>query len=1328
MGTEGAARAAFDENLHLQARVDAQEMEIEELLMEQTRLKRKEMRALYRQRMVSRHPAVVLEEPPTTDETFDFDRREMQIILMEDAYDAMLRMVDSAMNDVSEDDVDLVDEYHDLYRFHRQWHPHPNSDTPIKVQNVSMLDEPWKSLLDAYANGNPNKFKYLSSWIRYMLLGGTVGPTATAQFPAGVFIPDKEHVWLPASVKSIEGSLVTVKIEDIETGVAVPNMSMGASLVGKVVSVDLSKPDIVNVIQARTVKSSTTNTTISLPLQNKVTSKTHGFEDMISICIAVNPYQWLSLYSPDTMQMYMDGSRENKAPHVYAVSMESFFHMRTHTINQSILVSGESGAGKTETTKIMMNHVATLSSSTEGSDAAQSSIIHRIIQSNPLLESFGNAATTRNDNSSRFGKFTELQFNPRGHLMGARAHTYLLEKSRVCHQAPGERTFHIFYQVLAEAAALPQLHLKSSHQYRYVQQDKLIELEHTWSDTKQGLTIVGIADSMQLDLLRVLAAILHLGESDFEMVQGDVDSSQVKDKTALTTAAELLGLPFTNLEKVLTFRSVIVGREVISKPMTVDQARDCRDAVAKSLYSSMFTWLVDQINAAIGVSHFSQFIGILDIFGFEAFEHNSFEQLCINYANEKLQQKFVQDVLKTVQAEYEEEGISWHHVNFADNQDVLDLIEGRLGVLSLLNEESSLATGTDASFAHKLSAVMANHARFETPRLHSSAFIILHYAGKVLYDTNGFLDKHRDALLPDIKKVLGESSVDLAQCGDLMAHLFPNGHVVDYQVGLSRVYFRESILDDLDKRRGFALRRFAIRIQTRVKMFLARKHFLNQRKAIILVQTRVRGFVQRSKYRRVLRGVVKLQALVRGRGARKVVHQLRRVLAATRFQSVVRMHRQRKQYLRTNASISIIQSFWRNTYIRRKLLKRMAQEKQQRALGSKVLHLQTQLGGGSSTHQASALGSHSGHPSSPPQSATNRASITTRLFDESSQVLGTLVAENEALRERVARQESEINALKEENRKMKEALQAKEVEDKVKNLSQKSQEASQVAYLSLLEEEYEKLRGFVCHLFDLPADVGLVRAQSSQKELTAPNDSTMKPTNGTGAAPPMADMTAAKHDAYTLLHRSATRIQRLRSKEGTNSKRGSARRVKDYWDEIKTTAPPLPYTLGSTPWKRLLTDWAQGNPKKLEYMNRWLQNVLEGGDVEHGGFPLGVELKSVTPMMLEGFIQLVIPKLAERQDVKVHVHTKEFIGTSMRITLEVKEGVPKMTKMPLKEHTVPQAAKPRESTAGLDQWGRNSIMSVRETNISNFSFASNASTADSRASGVKSPSPHPSRT
>ncbi|CAK4660909.1 hypothetical protein LEN26_019408 [Aphanomyces euteiches] len=1281
-----------------------------------------------------------------------------------------------------------------------------------------------------------------------------------------VFIPDKEQVWLPASVQRIEGSVVTVKVEDVETGVPVKGMSLGAAHIGKVSSIDLSKPEVINIIQARTVKSNASGTTISLPLQNKAQMHSNGFEDMISldhlhegailynlrqrffatlpytytgkICIAVNPYQWLSLYSPQTMQRYMDGSRENKPPHVYAVSMESFFHMRTHNINQSILVSGESGAGKTETTKIMMNHVATLSSHLSDSEA-QTSIIHRIIQSNPLLESFGNAATTRNDNSSRFGKFTELQFDPRGRLMGARAHTYLLEKSRVCHQAAGERTFHIFYQVLEAAPSLPHLHLNGNHEYRYVRQDVELALEHTWKDTQEGLSIVGIPNDLQAELLRVLAAILHLGEADFEMVHGDVDSSQVKERTPFANAADLLGLPYAELETVLTHRSVIVGREVIAKPMTVDQARDCRDAVAKSLYSSLFTWLVNQINAAIGVSHVSHFIGILDIFGFEAFVHNSFEQLCINYANEKLQQKFVQDVLKTVQAEYEEEGISWAHVNFADNQDVLDLIEGRLGVLSLLNEESSLATGTDASFAHKLSAVMDNHPRFETPRLQPSAFIILHYAGKVLYDTNGFLDKHRDALLPDIKKVLGDSSLGLVRtmfpptadvkdsnsyrqtsksragganassravtvgtqfkeslaslmdkisqtnvhyvrcikpnsvkspsvfhhesvvdqlrcagvieairvsrsaypsrlphadciknyailapalldasrgkqftyhpddlkqlCSDLMAHLFPKGHIIDYQVGLSRVYFRESILDDLEKRRAIALKSHAIRIQKQVKMFITRRRFLRQRRAAIVLQARIRGFIQHTKYRRIYRRIVKMQSVFRSFRARKVVLLLRRARAATRLISAVRMFSQRRQYVERMRAIRTIQTFWRNTLARRKILRRMAQEKKQRALGTKVLHLQTQLGSSGSSR---GIGGNSAATSSVMnQEPAQRPSTTSRLFDESSQVLGTLAEENQALRERLAQQETEINLLKEENRKMKESLQAKEVEDKVKNLSQKSHEASQLAYLSLLEEEYEKLRGFVCQLFDLPSDVGKT------------------PLRDDPTPPKIPDLTAAKHEAYTLLHRSATRLQRLRSKEN-NPKRGSARRVKDYWDEIKTNAPALPYTLGSTPWKRLLTDWAQGNPKKLEYMTKWLQNVLEGGDVEHGGFPLGVELKSVTPMMLEGFIQLVIPKLAERQDVKVHVHTKEFIGTSMRITLEVKEGASKSKKDALPK---PQQASARDSMASQasDLWGRNSIMSVRETNMSNFSFAStvSSSTDINRPSSTQGASP-----
>ncbi|KDO33424.1 hypothetical protein SPRG_02231 [Saprolegnia parasitica CBS 223.65] len=1250
-----------------------------------------------------------------------------------------------------------------------------------------------------------------------------------------VFIPDKDQVWLPAIVTSTSGSIVTVKVEEHDVrGQKLPlGMSLGAN-VGRTMVIDLSKPEIVEVIQARTVKSSNSNATISLPLQNKVQTATNGFEDMISvdhlhegailynlrqrffgllpytytgkICIAVNPYQWLTLYSPETMQRYMDGSRECKAPHVYAVSMEAFFHMRSHSLNQSILVSGESGAGKTETTKIMMNHVATLSSHLCASEA-QTSIIHRIIQSNPLLESFGNAATTRNDNSSRFGKFTELQFDVKGHLMGARAHTYLLEKSRVTHQAPGERTFHIFYQVL-DAASSHLAHLDLSQKsFRYVRQDKVLALEHSFLETQSGLSIVGISDAMQANLWLVLGAILHLGEVDFDMVAGDVDSSCVQHKASLTIVAKLLGIPLTDLEQVLTHRTVAVGREVIAKPMTCDQARDCRDAVAKSLYSTMFTWLVEQINAAIGVHSMAHFIGILDIFGFEAFDHNSFEQLCINYANEKLQQKFVQDVLKTVQAEYEEEGISWSHVTFADNQDVLDLIEGRLGVLSLLNEESSLATGTDASFAHKLSAVMDNHARFETPRLQSSAFIILHYAGKVLYDTNGFLDKHRDALLPDIKRVLSESSLPLVRtmfpatsttqdaskkkhkpaprqttravtvgtqfkeslaqlmekishtnvhyvrcikpnalktphafdhasvvdqlrcagvieairvsrsaypsrvshldclksyallapsvtsfasdvvtrssehartdCSALLAALFPKGHIVDYQVGVSRVYFREGILEALEAQRGVALTSYAIRIQKHMKRYLCRKRFVSIQKATIKVQSYLRRWHCQLQYHRLRSRVIAVQARYRGHIARRRVLAMRTKRALTKLQAVVRGFLARSRFLSIKAAVSKVQSFWRITYLRRIFVKRLAQEKERRALGSKVLSLQSQLG-----TSKKDLGSkpHSGELLSP-----NRPH--TALFNESSQVLGTLAAENKALREQLARQEDEINGLKEENRKMRDALQAKELEDKVKNLSLKSQEATQMAYLAHLEEEYEKVRAFLCNVFELPSEVGVLKTTPPSKEelLNAlPPPSATKPSK---------DFSVAKNEAFTLLQRSATRLYRTRSKE---SKRGSSRRVKDFWDEIKTNAPPLPYTLGSTPWKRLLTDWAQGNPKKLDYMTRWLQNVLEGGDVENGQFPLGVELKSVTPMMLEGFIQLVIPKLAERPDVKVHVHTKEFIGTSMRITLEVKEGVPKMRPVKLPDGA-PTAVKPRDTTTGgLDQWGRHSIMSVRD--------------------------------
>uniref|UniRef100_K3WNC1 Myosin motor domain-containing protein n=1 Tax=Globisporangium ultimum (strain ATCC 200006 / CBS 805.95 / DAOM BR144) TaxID=431595 RepID=K3WNC1_GLOUD len=550
-----------------------------------------------------------------------------------------------------------------------------------------------------------------------------------------VYAPDTEHVWLPGVITQARGKNVIVRLEnlvspdDAEALDLIPAERELKSLQGSEREIRLDDPLVLKTLQGlNTANGGTDEATLSLPLQNASDSSSTslGFEDMITIdhlheasilhnlrrrffrklpytytgkiCIAVNPYQWLNLYDKSIMERFSDGKREDKPPHVYAVSMEAFFNMRTKKEDQSILVSGESGAGKTETTKIVMSHLAALASN------SNSKVIQQIIKANPLLESFGNAKTVRNDNSSRFGKFTELQFTQDAMLIGARSRTYLLEKSRVTTQADGERNFHIFYQLLSKRNQFPDLELSGQQTFKYVSdKDNSVPLdeEGDLDRTREALELVGIDKNQQQEILQILAAILHLGETSFCAANGDVDASQLVDKKPFAIACKLLGVEVSALERAVCNRNVFVGREVILKPMTSDQATDCRDALAKSLYSKLFLWLVDQINETIGVKTKDavSFIGILDIFGFEHFETNSFEQFCINYANEKLQQKFVQDVLKTVQLEYEEENISWSHIQFADNQDVLNLIEGRLGVISFLNEESLLVTGTDAAFA-----------------------------------------------------------------------------------------------------------------------------------------------------------------------------------------------------------------------------------------------------------------------------------------------------------------------------------------------------------------------------------------------------------------------------------------------------------------------------------------------------------------------------------------------------------------------------------------------------------------------------------------------------
>ncbi len=635
-------------------------------------------------------------------------------------------------------------------------------------------------------------------------------------------------------------------------------------------------------------------------------------------------------------------------------------------------------------------------------------------------------------------------------------------------------------------------------------------------------------------------------------------------------------------------------------------------------------------------------------------------------------------------------------------------------------------------------------------------------------------------------------------------------HMVDFQVGLTRVYFGPGVIETLERQRHHILTRVISQLQTHVKRHLCRRRFLVMRHAAIFIETCVRGYLCRRAYHHMRYCIITCQALFRGFQDRAWVRRLRHLRAVVTVQALYRGHRQCRQYMRRiRPAVITIQSFWRFVYLRRMMQRHIVQIRARRALGSKVQLLQSQMSAApplelsQNLRQPSSSSPQKAHEKESPHlprrfqddeamimqnhdrvgaTALHRVNEKYAILEESSVVLGSLHRENQSLRDRVIEMEREIHLLKEENRRTRETIQAKDVEDKVKQLSQKSAEVAQIAYVSLLEEEYEKVRLFLCSVFDLNPDLGSFvmtrphttkdgssvyhiptttaahmnshnvarrssRSNSLRKQSSGDQDglimNSASQTTDLTSLSPLLSNSPVKHEAYTLLTRSGARLSRLRSRDGKHSYhgKGSARHVKDYWDEIKTNhAPPLPYTLGSTPWKRLLTDWAQGNPKKLDYMTRWLQNVLDGGDIEHGPFPLGVELKSVTPMMLEGFIQLVIPKLAERPDIKVHVHTKEFIGTSMRIKLEMRDDMatarspPRRPSSSSKDIDDPHEPRATRGSSGLEtpmkmkevsedvSWGRHSVRSVREHSPVHSSMSSLRSTQTTHM--TSSPSYH----
>uniref|UniRef100_A0A3Q2Q2K2 Myosin Ic, paralog b n=1 Tax=Fundulus heteroclitus TaxID=8078 RepID=A0A3Q2Q2K2_FUNHE len=501
-----------------------------------------------------------------------------------------------------------------------------------------------------------------------------------------------------------------------------------------------------------------------------------------SVLVSVNPYKDLEIYTKNHMERYRGVNFYEVSPHIYAVSDNAYRSMRTERKDQCILISGESGAGKTEASKKILQYYAVTCPASEHVQT----IKDRLLQSNPVLEAFGNAKTLRNDNSSRFGKYMDIQFDFKGAPVGGHIINYLLEKSRVVHQNHGERNFHIFYQIIegGEEDLLRRLGLeRNSQQYQYLVKGNCpkvssINDRSDWKVVRKALAVIGFNDDEVEELLNIIASVLHLGNVQYKEEEG---YAYITSDTQIKYLARLLGVNGTVLTEALTHKKIIAkGEEVALR--SPDQSSSARDALSKAVYGRTFTWLVNKINASLAYTDESHkdasVIGLLDIYGFEVFQHNSFEQFCINYCNEKLQQLFIELTLKSEQEEYEAEGITWEPVQYFNNKIICDLVEEKFkGIISILDEEC-LRPGdaSDVTFLQKLEDTLGGHPHFVTHKLADGKtrkvmgreeFRLLHYAGEVNYNVNGFLDKNNDLLFRNLKEVMcmSENKI-LTQCFD----------------------------------------------------------------------------------------------------------------------------------------------------------------------------------------------------------------------------------------------------------------------------------------------------------------------------------------------------------------------------------------------------------------------------------------------------------------------------------------------------------------------------------------------------------------------------------
>ncbi|KAF5906904.1 myosin-IIIb-like isoform X2, partial [Clarias magur] len=495
----------------------------------------------------------------------------------------------------------------------------------------------------------------------------------------------------------------------------------------------------------------------------------HIYTYIGDILVAVNPFKQLPLYGKEVSEKYKCHEKSALPPHIFAVADRAYQSMlgrlATGPKNQCIVISGESGAGKTESTKLLLRHLMELC-------RANSQLEQQILQVNPLLEAFGNAQTVMNDNSSRFGKYIQLRFQ-NSSVKGAKINEYLLEKSRVVHQDEGERNFHIFYCMLAGISSQDKemYGLLDPTQYRYLngrfgQADMVRHWSEKYNELSNAMDMVGFEEQEKVDMMTILAGILSLGNITFEPTENDVLKVSETSQGWLKASAGQFGVQEEDLMRCLTCTMSVTRGESIHRFHNQQQAEDARDSIAKVVYGRVFGWIVSKINELLAHKLDTNIelseIGILDIFGFENFAVNRFEQLCINLANEQLQYFFNHHIFLMEQNEYKEEGIQWETISFKDNKPILDLFLTKpIGILSLLDEQSAFPQATDGNFVDKLNSKFKANPHFEVVRSHSPLFTVVHYAGKVQYNASGFLEKNRDNIPASIRTLFINSVTPL---------------------------------------------------------------------------------------------------------------------------------------------------------------------------------------------------------------------------------------------------------------------------------------------------------------------------------------------------------------------------------------------------------------------------------------------------------------------------------------------------------------------------------------------------------------------------------------